>query len=69
MHLIRIKTENLGLVYINLEDISLFYFDPSINKTNIETKNKKVFAISGDCTIKLSKIITVSTNGNTTTLE
>jgi hypothetical protein len=38
MHVVKIKTTELGWIYLNLESISHFYYDTRIGGTFIKTK-------------------------------
>ena len=69
MHVVKIKTTELGWIYLNLESISHFYYDTRIGGTFIKSKTGETFKIDGDLSGKLAKLITTSTSGSTLTLE
>ena len=68
MQIVKVKTTEGYLRYINIEDISQFYYGKD-GCTWISFKNGELCHTAEDKTSKLAKIIVSSTNGNISTLE
>jgi len=50
-------------IYINIEQILMFYYLAIDDKTYIQMKNDNYCRINGNRTIEISKIITAATTG------
>ena len=69
MHLIKINSKNLGIVYININDIALFTYHKSSDCTKIYLRNEMTISIDNDVSAKIAKLIMAATNNSLLHLE
>ena len=69
MHTIKIKEASMNWVYLNLDSIAYFYYNEKADITTIKIKTGDLFAVNGNVSGKLAKLISTSTSGSTLTLE
>lgn len=69
MYVVKIKTQHVDRIYLNVDAISYFSYNSDNNISIIKMKTGELFDIEGDITGKLAKMISTSTSGSTLTLE